>query len=794
MKGAKTLRNAVLLVGGLFLAFGLALPFVRIERFRVPIEQALERSLDREVEIGGPLRLRVFPWPGFTVENVVIQEGSAWGIEPTAYVSTLEGDVRLGRLLQGRLAFSSLRLVRPSVNLVKNRQGEWNYPVLLERAFGGGESGGQPLPRIEVRSGRLNFKFETTKSVLYFANADVDISPSPQSAGTVQVRFAGEPARTDRAAQGFGRLSGNGQVRDLADGEKRVDFVLRLERSAISEVATLLRGSGAGLGGFVASRAELTGPVSAIRVNGNLNLTDVDQRFLLPSPAGEWALEYTGELNLVNQTLSLETRSSTGQVPPITIRVRVSDYLAQPRWALSATAADLPLDTLPALAREIGMGFPAELSLSGTASGALSWTSSQKVQGSLSVRNLAIARSGGARIQASEAILRVAGDRWSVEPCTVDLPEAGQAQVAADYDSSGALEIRMEIDKIPIPRFRSVWQSLTAAEAPSVLLLCQSGTAGGFLRFRRSSAGVTDWTGTIAVNEGRVAVAGVTKDLNISRARVSLARDAFGIDSFEGTVGGIPVSGDYRLNAAADRPHQFRLAIPAISASDLESLLSPTLYRQRGFLARTLRLRPGPVPAWLRSRRVAGEFQVGKLQAAGLEFHSITGMLYWDGSAVELPRIEGRFEDSTLTGRLSIDLAGPTPAYRMQGRIRGFSWAEGSLNAEGRMKTSGVGAEVLLNLSAEGEFRARSIRLSPDRRPAQVNGCYELSMTRGASLLRFPCLEIAQGGRTYWGFGQASLAGELDVELFNSAGNYRLEGTLAPLEATVREQKRTALE
>ncbi len=795
MSGPRTLRNAVLIAGALVLAFGLALPFVRMDRFRIPISTALEKALEREVEIDGPVRFRLFPWPGFAADGVVIREDPAWGLEPIAYVSTLEGDVSLPGLVRGRLALSSLRLVRPSVNLAKNRQGQWNYPVLLERAFGAGESGGRWLPRIEVRSGRLNFKFDNVKSVLYFTNADVDVSPLPETGRTVQVRFAGEPARTDRPAHGFGRLTGNGHVEDPEDGEKRVELVLRLERTAITDVLTLLGGRGAGLGGFVTSRAELSGPVSALRVTGNLNLVHVDQRFLLPGPARDWTLDYSGELNLPDQRLTLESRAPPRQALPVTVRLRLWDYLTQPQWAFSVTADKLRLDTLPALAHEIGLGVPPELAVSGAAIGAVTWTRSRELQGSFTLQDFAMTRGSDARIQADEVLLRVAGDKWQVEPTAVRLPGGGQAEVAVDYDSAdGDIEIRMRIETTSIPTFRSLWESLIRAEAPPLLLLCTSGSAGGRLRFRASGAGEAVWTGRMTLSRARLPVAGIAKELDISQASVLLDGAGFRIESLKGRVGEVGVSGDYRMEAAAERPNQFRLAAPAATLAELEALLAPTLYRQRGFLARTLRLRPAPLPAWLRARRAEGELRIGRLQAGGLEFDSIKARLYWDGAIIELPRVEARLQGATLSGRLQIDLMRPAPQYRAQGRIRGLAWAEGRLNAEGRVKTSGTGADLLLNLSAEGEFRGHAVRLAPNSAPAQINGCYELAFAGGESLLRITCLELVHGGRTYWGFGEASLAGKLEADLYNSSGEYRLEGTLVPLNIRLQGPIRAKLE
>ena len=266
----KTLGRALLLAAVLVLAAGVIAPFVRADRFSARIREALEQALDRQVEIAGPVRFRLFRRPGFSVGNVIIHDDPAMGLEPFAYVTSLEAGVRLSSLWHRRLEFSNLRLVEPSVNLVKSRAGSWNYPPLLDRAFGPSPADGAAMPAIQVRSGRLNFKFGDTKSVFYFSNADVDVSPSSGSEPALRLRFSGEPARTDRLAQGFGAMSGGGRLILSREGENRVELNVRLQRSAIAEVLTLLRGRWMGLEGFVASEARLEGPVSNVEITGRI--------------------------------------------------------------------------------------------------------------------------------------------------------------------------------------------------------------------------------------------------------------------------------------------------------------------------------------------------------------------------------------------------------------------------------------------------------------------------------------------------------------------------------------------
>jgi len=78
--------------------------------------------------------------------------------------------------------------------------------------------------------GRINFKFGETKSIFYLLDTDLDLWP-PGSAGEPwTMRVKGEPARTDRAARGFGNFILRGEWHAEA---KTAVLDLKLEESEI---------------------------------------------------------------------------------------------------------------------------------------------------------------------------------------------------------------------------------------------------------------------------------------------------------------------------------------------------------------------------------------------------------------------------------------------------------------------------------------------------------------------------------------------------------------------------------
>ena len=119
------------------LAAGIAAPYLSGNRFAPRIQAALESALGRKVELGA-IHFSLFAGPGFSVDNVVIHENPAIGIEPVAYVGSLEAVPRLTSIFGGHLEFASIRLDDASINLAKtggpSEPGCWNFEPLLNRS------------------------------------------------------------------------------------------------------------------------------------------------------------------------------------------------------------------------------------------------------------------------------------------------------------------------------------------------------------------------------------------------------------------------------------------------------------------------------------------------------------------------------------------------------------------------------------------------------------------------------------------------------------------------------------
>jgi len=134
-----------------------------VNKYRPQIQAKLEEQLQRKVTLG-EMSLGLFP-PRFTVQDVVIAEDPTFKSEfPFTQAKQLDVRVSLLPLLSGNVKVNSIDLQEPSVELIRNSAGVWNFASV---AKGGAPSEPAPKPeeppaptafsldRLSIRGGKI---------------------------------------------------------------------------------------------------------------------------------------------------------------------------------------------------------------------------------------------------------------------------------------------------------------------------------------------------------------------------------------------------------------------------------------------------------------------------------------------------------------------------------------------------------------------------------------------------------------------------------------------------------------
>jgi AsmA protein len=210
--GPSRRRLIVIVAASLALLLALSLPpYINVSRLQRRVARNISASLGRPVHFD-QISLNLLPFPGFTLQNFVVDEDPAFGSEPILRASQVRANLRLSSLWSRHVEFSRISLIDPSVNLVRTANGQWNLEGLLLQAFrteaaptAQRYAGPAPrLPYIEASGARLNLKLEQEKTPFSLTDADFALwLPQPHQ---WRLRIEAHPVRTDTSPADTGTL------------------------------------------------------------------------------------------------------------------------------------------------------------------------------------------------------------------------------------------------------------------------------------------------------------------------------------------------------------------------------------------------------------------------------------------------------------------------------------------------------------------------------------------------------------------------------------------------------------
>lgn len=754
-------------------------PKLNAERYRGEIQRRLESALGRKVSFS-TIEFRLLPVPGFTITNLNIGEDPSIGPEPAAYITTLRGRPRLSALFGGPMEFASVDLEDASVNLTRAERDSsavrWNFSDLTRSQLKAS------FPVIHMIGGRVNFKFGDTKTVFYLLNTDADLWPPPEDGGAWTMKIQAEPARTDRPSHGFGSFVARGEWRPR-DGAITID--LKLEKSELSDIATLFQGSESGLHGLIWGDAHLAGPADRVGIAGRMSIDDIHGWNQPPNQASKpFALILSGALDVRNQTLDMRANSGVPAIP-LDLRYRVQGFLGHPRWGLTALLEGMPLAPLADTARHLGWAIPEDIKVEGTARGVLGYSiglngpadeNSGRFDGGLRFTGVRTVSHGGVSLSLADTALTVTGAKAVLAPAVLTASNGETAILDAAVDSAmSSIEVGLKTDGMAVETLRPL---LAGSQIP-LLSYVTGGIWSGNVRLA-GKPGV--WTGDLRVKDAALRFEAFAEPVQLALAEAQLEADAMNIRRLNFRAGGTEVQGDYRYEYGAAVPHQFHLTAATADGAALEKLLEPVLNRA-GILNKTLNFGKVPVPEWLHNLHAGGTLQIGTLTLGTLSVSRLKTRVEWNAETGTLPGLTAQLGTSALSGDAKIDVTGSQPAYAFTGKATGVAWRGGLIEAQGTAGTSGVGGDLLSHLTMKGSFSARNLDLTPIRRFPAAQGQFELSWSRSGPGLKLSPLTATADGASWEGTADTRENGEVVLKLTSGERSIQASGAVLRGEA-----------
>lgn len=266
----KALKWGAIAVAALAAILVASLLLVDVNQFREPIQRKLEASIGRSVKLG-QMSLRLLP-PSFAIDHVSIAEDPAFSaVTPFLVAKEIRVSAKLLPLLAGDLEISSIGVVQPTVELIRNPSGIWNFASLGREASSSGAptkratGAGFTLGELSLVEGKVGFTdHQTKKARVVYDRIDLqlrDFGPNrPLKASAtfhlpqdMKVVVRGEASYDERsqvlrlagagAQVGAATISMDGTV-SLAHEPAALDLTVKAGKASMAELARAAAAAG----------------------------------------------------------------------------------------------------------------------------------------------------------------------------------------------------------------------------------------------------------------------------------------------------------------------------------------------------------------------------------------------------------------------------------------------------------------------------------------------------------------------------------------------------------------------
>ena len=803
----------------------LALFLVRpgVSRLKARIANSISNALARRVEIGS-VHLRFLPL-GFDLENLIIYEDPAFGVEPMLRAREVTAAVRITSLLRGRLDIAHLELTEPSLNLVRNQDGRWNWAALLERAArtplaptAKSKSEARPgFPYIEASSGRINFKSGPEKKPYALLNADFALWQESENVWGTRLKAA--PLRTDMSLSDTGTLQMSGTwQRSETLRETPLQFAFQWEHAQLGQLTKLFSGTDKGWRGEVLLRATLNGKPSAMKVVSDVSVQDF-HRYDIASSEG---------LRLATRCEAVYS-SVEGMMRDILCSSPVGDGLialrgeaglpATHKIDLALNFENVPVSAAVQLGRRAKKDLPTDLLSSGTVQGEFVVKQDAKsllgpeFEGRGMITNLhlrstntkaefapksipflltkhaAHKRSAVTTIRKPDDEILGFPDELHVEfgpfPVALGRPVPAQAQGWVARSGYGILirgdaEVSRTLHLAGLLGLPAVKADIEGTAQVDVRI---TGPWAKSFSEASSSFSLPEVTGTAQLHNVRASAKGLEKPIEIFSALLLLTHDGARAEKLIAQAAGTRWTGTVLLPRGCGTPGacltRFNLNTEEIALSDLYESLSPPR-KQRPWY-QILGAAESKAPSFLESLRASGKINARHLLIHELIASRVSASLDLDRGKLKISNLSADLLGGKYRGDWHADFTASSPVFAGSGTMTGISlqqaadamhdpWASGTASGTYQLTASGTDAAAFWQ-SVEGELQF-DLRDSVFSHISLANdeGALRVDRWQSSARIRDRKIGIEKGelfspSGAYEISGEASLGRELDLKL-----------------------------
>lgn len=804
----------------------------RAGRLRGRVSESLGQAVGRRVEISS-LHLRIFPRPGFSLGNVIVQDNPAFGAEPLLRSADVTAWLRVSALLRGRLEISSLSLSDASVNLARDSQGKWNIEDLVERTShshmaptgDGRRNEGPAFPYIEATRARINFKEGAEKTRFALTNAEFALWQESQE--TWGARLKASPIRTDTNLTDTGVLTVTGQWNRAARvHETPVNFAFEWKQAQIGQVSKLIYGADRQWRGGLVLSGTASGTPENLKVSADAALENFGRRDVLNAADLRLAAHCSAQLSLPERSISnLDCVSPSGagllEAKGGATGSGENFFSSFDFWLVGSK---LPARSLLALAQHASDNFPSQMSADGEVNGSIEITRLDagrplEISGSGSFRQLQIGSQGGGDDVALGTVpfnivggkaaatnvpghfaktrgqkTQIAGSdrpKLVIGPVNLSLGRPTPLQALAALDAEG-YKISLRGDA----GIKRLLQLAEIANVPAPAVNADGGstvdlTVGGGWSAPRAAV-----QGTAQLHSVKAQVRGLNDPVEIASASLAIGEDSVRVNNIVAGAAHATWRGNMQIPRPCVWPEkcnfEFNLHASDLNALALNAFVNPSMAKKSWL--KMISLGASQLPFLLQAH-ASGKIAIDKLELGGTACSLVSADVRLAAGEVDFANLRGEIFGGELNGDLKGSFAKKPPEYSGSGQFDSVSladvaalmhdaWMEGSGSATYRFTAGGWTVQDLLSsadLSADFTIRDGAFphvvltNHAGHLRTADFSGDVRLNDEK----LSFGDAKLQTSAGVYKLSGTASIGGTLDLKLSGeNAAGYSIGGTV----------------
>jgi uncharacterized protein involved in outer membrane biogenesis len=647
----------------------------------------LSAAFGRPVEVG---RYEVSIWSGPTLEaqSVTVSEDPRFGQEYFLRAESLRVRPRWRSLLRGHLELGGLLLTQPSLNIVRNTEGDWNLAEWLPRPASRGAAG-PPLPastlrfeRIEIEGGRVNFKRADEK--LPFAFVEVRGTVQADGPGRWQMNIAASPWRASIVTQQAGSIYVAGHVGGTSSRLLPAVLDFSWTGASISDALRLIGGDDYGVRGALAVALSARAGDDGWKLQARAQMRQLHRWDLSLRPDNP-ALNLTAQMKIGANASQLELTEAKLEAPRSNAhasgQILWNDVERSPKSApspLTLKLSDLNVDANDILAwvRAFHSGVADTVAIKGGASASaviVGWP--PRIDSATFLTDGADLKSPGLRVPVHMAKTEIdyALDQVSLSPVKISFgPTAGSFSGAFRLDKSTKPRSKAAAWRL-VGNMEQVRDLIAAAGSLGWNLSRGWDLAGPFqcdvrwqepqLPWSVPSAGTIELGGTDGTDGASLRSAFLNRPIEQIKVRADWKPGVRHVSLSSAQAFGARWSGSFDRRDNDDR-WQFVLSADHLATSDVDRWLNPRW--RESFIDRMLpflntRAAADAVPENLRA---SGRLSVDQLTLAPVTVRHLQGDAALDGRHFEFTGASGQFYGGTVSGMFITDMKA-VPSYQV---------------------------------------------------------------------------------------------------------------------------------